>query len=302
VAPLRSEDLIAAAKAPSTRKRYNQLWGQFESFCTVSKKHASPASPHTVLDYLVHLVNAEKGGSAGAALSAIKDFHLNARFADPTQDRDVMLAAEGASRIAADQKGWPRERDPLPVEALLSFMRSPQFTAPLGLRDATLVAIGLRLMLRPSELVNLKLDSVKRQDGGVLVRLGRSKADQKAQRKPLLIEASDSPACPVKLVTSLVKSRRAQGAADGDRLFVGAAGRPLSTSAVTSVIRRMAELHGLDPKTFSGHSLRIGGASAALAGGLTEDQVKAVGGWKSAAVSQYLVSPKKKSVSRKMGF
>lgn len=261
-----------------------------------------PASSRTVLDFLVHLVNSGKGGSAGASLAAIKDFHLNAHVQDPTQDRDVMLAVEGASRIAADRKGWPRERGALPVEALLSFIGSPDFSSSLGLRDATLVAVGLRLMLRPSELVRLKLESVKLQKDGVLVRLGRSKADQKAKRKPLLIEISASPACPVKLLRSLIKARRAQGATDEDLLFIGASGRPLTTSAVTSVIRRMAEMHGLDPKSFSGHSLRIGGASAALAGGLTVDQVKAVGGWRSAVVNQYLESPRKDPVSKKMGF
>ena len=302
VALFRSEDLIAAAKAPSTRKRYSQLWSQFETFCVNRERTPLPASSRTVLDFLVHLVNGGKGGSAGASLAAIKDYHLNAHVQDPTQEREVMLAAEGASRITADRKGWPKERGPLPVEALLTFMRSPSFSSALGLRDATLVAVGLRLMLRPGEIVKLKLESVRMQKDGALVRLGRSKADQKAQRKPLLIESSASPACPVKLLQSLIRARKAQGATDEDLLFIGAAGRPLTTSAVSSVIRRMAEAHGLDPKSFSGHSLRIGGASAALAGGLTVDQVKAVGGWKSAAVNQYLESPKKKFVSRKMGF
>jgi len=301
----RSEDLITAARAKSTWTRYSQIWGQFSLFCVKFRKSALPASPSTVLDYLVHLVNAGRGGSAGAVLAAVKSEHLDSGFTDPTQQRNVRLAAEGASRIAAEKRGWPKERAPFPVAALLDHIASPSFSSVSGFRDAALVSVGLRLMLRPGELIKLRLEDVKLEQDGAKIRLGRTKADQKAERRPLLVEPSESPACPVKLLTSLVQKRKAQGAAAADPLFVGAAGKRLTSSAVTSIVRRMAEAHGLDPGSVSGHSLRIGGASAAADGGLSMTQIMAAGGWKSGAVQRYLSPVKKKenakSVSKVMG-
>ena len=43
----------------------------------------------------------------------------------------------------------------------------------------------------------------------------------------------------------------------------------------------MAELYGLDPHRISSHSLRIGGATAMAAAGMSEYEIKQMGGWKS---------------------
>ena len=238
-------------------------------------------------------------------MAAVKSEHLDAGFTDPTQPRNVRLAAEGASRIAAEKRGWPRERLPFPVEALLAHVNSVRFLSDVGLRDAALVAVGVRLMLRPGELAKMMIGDIQVRGEDIRVRLGKTKADQKSERRPLPLErVLSSPACPVKLLKAWMLRRRAQGAPDSARLFLGAAGRALTSSAISSIVRRMVEAHGLDPKAFAGHSLMIGGASAALAGGLSVDQVMAVGGWKSDAVKQYLapVLRKQQSVAKKMGF
>ena len=297
------EDLIRAARAGSTWMRYDQLWRGFAAFCDINSVTCLPATPDTVVLYLVHLVNSGRGASAGAVLAAVKASHLEAELPDPTSARSVKLAAEGAARLAAEVKPWPRERLPFPVEALRLFLKSPAFREPLGLRDAALLAVGLRLMLRPGELTKMKMADLRFEEGGVLVRLGRTKADQKAERRPVFIEEVSARHCPVKLSRELIRRRKAEGATDSNLVFVSHSGTSLSSSAVTSIVRRVAELAGVKGR-FSGHSLRIGGASAALAGGLSVDQVKAVGGWKSDTVKQYLapVLLSSTSVSQLMGF
>jgi len=76
----------------------------------------------------------------------------------------------------------------------------------------------------------------------------------------------------------------------------------MSVPAISNVVSKMAEEAGIQGK-FSGHSLRIGGASAALAAGFSIDQVKALGAWKSDAVNQYLqpVLVEQDAVSRSLG-
>ena len=54
----------------------------------------------------------------------------------------------------------------------------------------------------------------------------------------------------------------------------------------------------------SGRSMRVGGATAAVAGGVPKDIVKTVAGWKSDAVDEYVRAwvARYGNVSEKMGF
>ena len=49
----------------------------------------------------------------------------------------------------------------------------------------------------------------------------------------------------------------------------------------------MAEMYGLDPRRISSHSLRIGGATAMAAAGMSEYKIKQMGGWKSDVFLDY---------------
>ena len=157
-------------------------------------------------------------------------------------------------------------------------------------------------MLRPGELAKLRMKDVKLLQNAILVRLGVTKADQTAQRKPVRIEATLSVTCPVMLVSAFFRIRLSQYARDKDHFFVSSDGKEMSVPAISNVVSKMAEEAGIQGK-FSGHSLRIGGASAALAAGFSIDQVKALGAWKSDAVNQYLqpVLVEQDAVSRSLG-
>ena len=113
------------------------------------------------------------------------------------------------------------------------------------------------------------------------------------------VEPTGSATCPVALVSAFVTLRRRAGAADADLLFVSPLGKPISGSAVSSLVALLAKEAGIDG-SFTGHSLRIGGASAALAGGFSADEVKAIGAWKSDAVVRYL-RPLQAKISEKLG-
>ena len=49
----------------------------------------------------------------------------------------------------------------------------------------------------------------------------------------------------------------------------------------------MAKMYGLDPSRVSSHSLRIGGATAMAAAGMSEYAIKQMGGWKSDVFLDY---------------
>jgi hypothetical protein len=64
-------------------------------------------------------------------------------------------------------------------------------------------------------------------------------------------------------------------------------GTRMSLGAITAVCQQMVEAVGGDEKV-SSHLLCIGGATVAIEGGLTKEQVMTVGGWCSEAVNLYL--------------
>ena len=58
-------------------------------------------------------------------------------------------------------------------------------------------------------------------------------------------------------------------------------GRSIRVSETRSMVQRLMGLLGLDPRRFGAHSLRIGGATAALAAGMSAAAIRAAGRWSS---------------------
>jgi hypothetical protein len=56
---------------------------------------------------------------------------------------------------------------------------------------------------------------------------------------------------------------------------------------VNTLVKKVAVVAQLKGR-YTGHSLRIGGATAALKGGLSIDQIRSIGDWTSDAVLFYL--------------
>lgn len=77
----------------------------------------------------------------------------------------------------------------------------------------------------------------------------------------------------------------------------------VSTSAFSKWEKQVAEFAGLRGR-FSGHSVRIGGATAAMEGSMTLAQIRAIGDWESKTVLLYLrlVESSQLGASIKMGF
>ena len=64
-------------------------------------------------------------------------------------------------------------------------------------------------------------------------------------------------------------------------------GRPLTVHRVNALVKFVARVAGVDPRPFSSHSLRIGGATAALAAGMSPLTIRVMGRWDSDAYEVY---------------
>ena len=62
---------------------------------------------------------------------------------------------------------------------------------------------------------------------------------------------------------------------------------PISSGAVNSAVKRVAKILGLG-LNISGHSLRIGGCTAAAAAGIPMEIIRVIGGWFNDAMLSYI--------------
>jgi hypothetical protein len=89
------------------------------------------------------------------------------------------------------------------------------------------------------------------------------------------------------LLRQWLRRRRAAGIADTQALFCHEGGRPVTTAEVRAMVKAVMAAAGRDPALFGGHSLRIGGATAALAAGVQPNLIRLMGRWKSDVYELY---------------
>ena len=80
-------------------------------------------------------------------------------------------------------------------------------------------------------------------------------------------------------------------------LFIHSNGVPLSRSFLVNSLRIALTDAGIDTSGYSGHSFRIGAASAAAKAGLPDSLIQSLGRWKSAAFLSYIRIPVDRLVS-----
>lgn len=131
-------------------------------------------------------------------------------------------------------------------------------------------------MRRPREIAALKASDFMDLGGEVVIRIWSSKTDQLRRGKEIPIDRGGKvETCPVRLGREWIRFSRLSGE---QLLFPNiSTGEHSTTAAVSKVVKVMAENAGLKGK-FIGHSLRIGGATAAMKGRMSLAMIKSIGG------------------------
>ena len=78
-----------------------------------------------------------------------------------------------------------------------------------------------------------------------------------------------------------IRARRAAGIADNRPLFCWPDGSMLTVDELRDEVKACMQAVGLDPANFGAHSCRIGGATAALAAGVSPQLIRLMGRWSS---------------------
>lgn len=265
---------LHASRAASTRRAYRSDWNDFVAWCLDHGRDSLPADQATLVGYLDACVTRGlKLSTISRRVSAIKSAH-QAAGAVPQWTAGVDEVWRGIRRqlgVAPDQKA------PATLTIVDRLLDQLDLETTAGLRDRALLLVGFSGAFRRSELVAIDVEDLDDREGGLVVHVRRSKADQEGKGAELGIPyAEDTDRCPVRALRAWLE---AAGIDEGavfrgvDRWGKVRASR-LSSQSVALVVKRHAKAAGLDPDRFAGHSLRAGLATAAAEAGVREDVIQ----------------------------
>lgn len=289
-----------AAFADGTRQNINCKLRAFLLFCNAFRLRAFPASVETVCLFAQFLSRTFKNVvSIKSYISGVKLVHLIAGLEFPHLSAlELKLAFRGIARL---NPFIPRQALPITPQILLKMLSVMDVSSQLHATLWCAFLLAFFLFARKSNMVppsRVGFDSSKhlcRSDISVgrdclVVSLKWSKTNQAKDRVVLvpLVEIPGSPLCPRTAFLNMVA--RVPGSLQGPAFLVPSklGLQSLTHSSFTNSLRHLLRLAGLEPKGYSGHSFRRGGASFALGCGVAGELIMNHGDWRSNAYLRYL--------------
>ncbi|WP_245921006.1 site-specific integrase [Melghirimyces profundicolus] len=262
----KAKDYTRLSKASNTAKSYRGDWKDFTAWCEARALSPLPAEPQTVALYLADLAERRKTSTLQRRLSAISQAHQSAGYDSPTNAHLVRTVWAGIRRA----KGMYQEgKAPILVEDLRQIAETLPDTLT-GKRDRALLLVGFAGGFRRSELVSVDVGDVQTVPRGIVIHLRRSKTDPEGRGEKVGLPRGTRPGtCPVRAMEDWL---RAAEITEGPvfrpiNRHGRVRNRRLTDRSVALIVKKAVAAIGLDPKEFSGHSLRAGIAtSAAMAG------------------------------------
>lgn len=254
-----------AEKAARTLKAYESDLRGFAAWCSSTGAAFLPAETITVANYIAAL--ADRGCKASTIArhqAAIAFAHRRRGLDSPTGAETVKRTARGIRRTVGTAA---KAKAPVTAKTLAAMLRQIPDTLA-GRRDKALLLIGFAAALRRSELVALDVGDLERQPEGIVLHIRSSKTDQEQAGHEVAVPRGTR----LRPVEALDAWLDAAGIREG-AVFrsVDKAGhvqsRRLTDRSVADIVKHRAAAAKLDPKVFSGHSLRAGFVSTALAHG-----------------------------------
>jgi integrase len=173
---------VEPSRAASTRRAYYGDWSRFSRGCHERGAPALPAPPALVAVYLSALAAAGKTPpTVGRARAGLAHAHKRAGHTAPHRPPGGQIIAEVLAGIRRARDTPPQRKAPADAEFVSVLLRSIAGDGLAALRDRALLAFGMALAARRSELVALDVADLEWGEQGVRVSIRRSKTDQTAE-------------------------------------------------------------------------------------------------------------------------
>ena len=259
------------SKANNTIRAYESDFKDFSLFCIKNSLISMPTEPKVLSIYLTHLSKTCKFSTLKRRIASIKVIHkMKGHYLD-TKHPLVMENLLGIKRInGAHQKA----KKPLLINNLKVIIKAINELEKVKIkkiRDKSLLLLGFAGGFRRSELVNIEFNDLEFVEEGIKILIQRSKTDQLGEGSIKAIPYfKNVEYCPVTNLKNWIKIKNITSG----KVF------NISDKSVSLILKKYALLAGLDPRKYSGHSLRSGFATSAAESGAEERNIMAMTGHK----------------------
>ena len=258
------------SKANNTLRAYQSDYRDFSLFCSKNGLSSMPTQPKIVALYITHLSKFSKFSTLKRRIASISVIHkLKGHYLD-TKHPIIMENLHGIKRTLGSRQ---KAKKPLLINSLKKIIKAIDQEKKERDRDRALILIGFAGGFRRSELVSILKEDVELVDEGVKILIKKSKTDQSGEGSikaiPYFQNQEFCPVIALKRYMSLKKFN-----SNSEKIF------KLSDKSVALIIKKYAQIAGLDPTKYAGHSLRSGFATTAAEFGAEERNIMTMTGHK----------------------
>jgi integrase len=284
------EQWLRSKQPKNTGKTYSTYGKQYLEF--TKKNEMNPDSDVALAHFMRHGLEVRKLSRStltDAIPSAVNDLF---RYADTSPSRSK-LVSEMKKVIKTNTASTARgPMTPISNDQLRRIVKKTQ-PSEESIRDTFLMIVMFLGFLRQSEATNLRFNDiwVDSVDGSLELALyifvEKSKTDQARHGHTIILpSAPQTSLCPLAWFRMHCKVRRSP-----THVFhnVKANAKRMGENFPYTVIKRCLTAIGVNPAGYGSHSLRRGGATAAVKAGVDIRLIKRHGNWKSDAVFLYIV-------------
>ena len=259
------------SKSFNTLRAYESDYKDFSVFCLKNNFSSMPADPKIISLYLTHLSQTSKFSTLKRRIASISVIH---KLKDHYIDTKHPIIRENLLGIKRLKGSNQKAKKPILINDLkqiIDVITKHSIKEIRKTRDKALILIGFAGGFRRSELVALEIDDIEFVREGVKIFVKRSKTDQSGEGMIKAIPSFNSTLyCPVLHLQDWM----AKGKSINKKIF------PISDKSVALIIKKYANLAGLDGNKYAGHSLRSGFATSTAESGAEERNIMAMTGHK----------------------
>ena len=296
-------EFFSASLAQSTAREYASANRRFLAFCNQYNFQPLPVSETLLCRYVSFLASQSlKYQSIKSYLSAVRYLQISHGLHDPF-GAGAFPCLEYVLKGIIRSPSAPGSRARLPITPAIlrgflalwsdnnnpdntmlwaacclgffGFLRSGEFTVQsVGATDPPLLQSDIALYSRENPTV-------------VSVKICRSKTDPFRVGVSLYLGITKDFICPVKSLAAYLALRPKE---DGP-LFLWKEGSALTRDQLVREVKSAVSMIGLDPKSYAGHSFRIGAATTASHVGIPGSTIQMLGRWESSAYLRYIKTP-----------
>ena len=259
------------SKSFNTLRAYESDYKDFSVFCLKNNFSSMPADPKIISLYLTHLSQTSKFSTLKRRIASISVIH---KLKDHYIDTKHPIIRENLLGIKRLKGSNQKAKKPILINDLkqiIDVITKHSIKEIRKTRDKALILIGFAGGFRRSELVALEIDDIEFVREGVKIFVKRSKTDQSGEGMIKAIPSFNSTLyCPVLHLQDWM----AKGKSINKKIF------PISDKSVALIIKKYANLAGLDGNKYAGHSLRSGFATSTAEAGAEERNIMSMTGHK----------------------